>query len=365
MVGLDLEVMRPLLEGILKNMEGGVFTVNLDKRIVAFNKAAEWITGYCYEEVIDQPCSKILKGSICDNACTFEKVIKTGTPTHRSDVIITGKDNHQIYVSYSGFRLDDIHGSTRGATMIFRDNTELKNLREQLLQTEKLAVMGQLAAGVAHEINNPINGIITYIHLFLKKLDENRVDLESFKRDLKLVERETMRIGRLVRNLLNFSRKTEPDLRAVSLPRLIDETMPLLEDQFLLKNINITKRCDENIPEILGDFNQLQQVVINLTLNALQAVDKKGKIEIILQAEGRKGSECFVLLNIVDNGVGIPEEDIDKIFDPFYTTKTGEKGGIGLGMTIVHQIIRAHHGRIAIKSKVGEGTSVSVRLPTL
>ncbi len=363
--GLDFEVMRPLVEGLLKNMEGGVFTIDLDKNVITFNKAAEWITGYCLEEVLGHKCYEIFKSSICSNSCIFEKVIKTGAPVHRHDVTITGKDGHPLYISYSAFRLDDIHGRTRGLTTIFRDITELKNLREQLLQSEKLAVMGQLAAGVAHEINNPINGIITYIHLFLKRLEENRIDPEVFKKELKLVERETMRIGRLVKNLLNFSRKTELDLRPVSLPRLIEESLPLLEDQFLLKNINVIKNYEPTIPEILGDFNQLQQVVINLILNAVQAVNKEGRIEINIRTEGHKGSECFVILNIIDNGIGIPKEDIDKIFDPFYTTKTGEKGGIGLGLTIVQQIVRAHHGRITVKSDVGEGTTVSVRLPTL
>jgi len=364
-VGLDLEVMRPLLEGLLKNMEGGVFTIDLEKNIVSFNKAAEWITGYCYEEVIGRPCGDIIKGNLCNNSCPFEKVINTGIPANRSDAVILGKDGQQIFISYTAFRLTDIHGKTRGMTVIFRDTTELKNLREQLLQSEKLAVMGQLAAGVAHEINNPINGILTYIHLFLKRLEQNNIDLETWSKDLKLMERETTRVGRLVKNLLNFSRKTEPDLRPVYLPRLIDETLPLLEDQFLIKNIIITKNYEKNIPEILGDFNQLQQVVINIVLNAIQAVAQQGRIEISVVAEGAKGSECFVLLNVTDNGIGIPEEDIPKVFDPFYTTKTGEKGGIGLGLSIVQQIVKSHHGRITIKSKVGAGTTVSLRFPTI
>jgi len=364
-VGLGLEVMRPLLEGLLKNMDGGVFTIDLDKKVAAFNKAAEWITGYCFEDVIDQPCAGIMRSNLCTEGCVFEKVMKTSIPVKRSDVVMAGKEGNPLFISYSAFRLDDVHGQARGMTVIFRDLTEIKNLREQIVQTEKLAVMGQLAAGVAHEINNPINGIITYIHLFLKRLDENRIDPAVFKKDLKLIERETTRIGRLVKNLLNFSRKAEPDLRAVSVPALIDETLHLLEDQFLLKNINITRRYDADLPDILADFNQFQQVVVNLVLNAIQAVEKQGLITISLCAEGRKGSECFVIMNITDNGVGIPDEDIDRIFDPFYTTKTGEKGGIGLGLTIVQQIVRAHHGRITVKSKPGEGTAVSVRLPTL
>ncbi len=365
LVGLDFELMRPFLENLLKNMEGGVFTVDLNKQITSFNKAAEWITGYCYDEVIGKPCYEVLKSSLCNEFCIFDKTIKTGIPTMKHDVIITGKEWQQIYVSYSAFSLIDVHKKTRGIGVIFRDLTELKNLREQLLHSEKLIVMGQLAAGVAHEINNPINGIINYIHLFLKRLEENRIDPESWKKDLKMVERETMRIGRLVRNLLNFAKKTELELRKIQLDRLIDDTLPLLEDQFLLKNIQVNKKYEKPIPEIFGDYNQLQQVIINLTINAVQAVNKGGKIEISLNAEGQKGSECFVVLSITDNGVGIPEADLNKVFDPFYTTKTKDKGGIGLGLTIVKQIIDAHHGRITIKSKPGEGTTVSVRFPTV
>lgn len=363
--GLDISLMRPFIEGLLKNMEGGVFTVDLDKRILSFNKGAEWITGYCLEEVLGQPCRDIFKSNICDDSCPFEKAIKKGMPINISEAIITSKEGYQIVTSRSTFGLKDVHGNIKGVAVIFRDKTEVTNLRQQLLQSEKLAVMGQLAAGVAHEINNPINGIVTYIHLLLKKLEQNDVNPETWKKNLRLVERETVRIGRLVKNLLNFSRKTTPDLRAVSLNRLIERTLPLLQDQFLLKNINVTKQYNSDLPDILGDVNQLQQVIINLILNAVQAVSEQGEIKISLYAEGTKGSECFVRLDIADNGVGIPEEAMNKIYDPFYTTKTGEQGGVGLGLSIVNQIMKAHHGRLKIKSEVNKGTTVSVRLPTV
>lgn len=364
-IGLDFELIRPFLENLLKNMEGGVLTVDLNRQITSFNKAAEWITGYCLDEALGRPCGEILRTSLCQESCVFEKVIKSGMPVTRRDITMLGKEGQQIFVSYTAFRLEDVHKQTRGISIVFRDLTELKSLREQLIHSEKLVVMGQLAAGVAHEINNPINGIINYIHLFLKRLEENRINPDLWKKDLKMVERETMRIGRLVRNLLNFAKKSELELTRIKLTQLIDESIPLLEDQFLLKNIAVSKKYDRDVPEILGDFNQLQQVLINLIMNAIQAIDKNGMIEIAVSAEGTKGSECFVVLNISDNGVGIPEEDLNKVFDPFYTTKTKGKGGIGLGLTIVQQIVNAHHGRITIKSKVGKGTTVSLRLPTI
>ncbi len=356
--------MRPLLEGLLKNLEGGVFTINLNKEITSFNKGAEWMTGYCLDEVLGKPCKDIFASSICNDQCPFEKVVKKGQSVNLSDVVIKTKEGAQVVTSRTAFLINDVHGNASGMAIIIRDRTELNNLRQQLLQSEKLALIGQLAAGVSHEINNPLNGIITYIHLMLKKLEENRIEPEVWKRNLKLVERETLRIARLVKNLLNLSRRSEPILRPLSPKQLIEEALPLLEEQLVIKEINLVKDYAEGLPNIIGDFSQLQQVVINLLLNAIQAVEKKGTIQIKIHAEGTKGSECFVHLHIWDNGVGIPAEDLEKVFDPFYSTKSGKKEGVGLGLSIAKHIIDAHRGRITIQSEVGKGTNVKVRLPT-
>jgi len=364
-IGLDIHLMRPLLEGLLKNMEGGVFTVDLDKRITLFNKRAEWITGYCLDEVLGQACYEVFKSSICQYYCPFDKVLKSGTPVNINGITITGKDGARIITSRTCMSLKDVHGQVRGMTTIFRDISELNDLRQQLLQSEKLALMGQLVTGVAHEINSPLSGILMYVSLLIKKLDENDVDPVTWKSKLKLVERETARIGRLVKDLLNFTRKNDPDLRPVSPKQLVEETLSLLEEQFVFKNIAVVKNLDQVIPDILGDFNQLQQVLINIVLNAIHAVERKGQIRITLSAVGAKGSQCFVHLEVWDNGVGISKEDLDKVFEPFYTTKTGDEGGVGLGLSIAKQIIDAHNGRITIQSEVGKGTNVSVRLPTV
>ena len=360
-IGLDKVAMRSLFDGLLKNMNGGVFAIDKDMKIQFFSKAAEWITGYSREEVLGKNCAEVFKATVCKDGCPFEKVIKQGIPVKKMSMVIMGKYGSQIAISRTAFRLEDNKGKTTGMAAVFRDTTELQNLREQLLQSEKMAVMGQLAAGVAHEINNPINGIITYIRLLLKKLDENKVDPETWKRNLELVERETRRIGRLVKNLLNFSRKTEPEFRSVSLKNLIEESLPLLHDQFLIKNVQLTKKYANTIPEILGDPNQLQQVILNLILNAVQAVEDQGRVSITLSAEGKS----FVHLDIWDNGVGIPKEDLEKLFDPFFTTKTGKQAGVGLGLSIVKKIVTAHNGRIRIQSEIDKGTAVSIRFPTL
>jgi len=360
-VGLDATAMNALFDGLLKNMNGGVFVIDRNKKIQFFSKAAEWITGYSREEALGKACYKIFRAEACNDSCPFDKVVKKGVPIKRMSTGILGKYGSQISISRTAFRLEESDGTTIGMAVVFRDTTEVQNLRQQLLQSEKMAVMGQLAAGVAHEINNPINGIITYIQLLLKKLDKNDVDPVVWKKKLNLVERETKRIGQLVKNLLNFSRKTEPEFSAVSLIQLIDATLPLLNEQLLLKNIKLTKDCKGDMPDLLGDFNQLQQVILNIVMNAVQAVDKEGEIKIACRAEGTS----FVYFEVSDNGVGIPKEDLDKLFDPFFTTKTGKQTGVGLGLSIADKIVKAHHGRIRIQSEVNKGTTVSVRLPTL
>lgn len=359
--GLNATAMKFLFDGLLKNMSGGVFVLDQNKKIQFFSKAAEWITGYTSEEVIGKPCYEIFKADVCDDSCPFEKVVKKGIPIKRMSMVILGKHGSQIAISRTAFRLSGKDGNTIGMAAIFRDTTEVQSLRQQLLQSEKMAVMGQLAAGVAHEINNPINGIITYIQLLLKKLDKNDVNPDTWKKNLNLVERETKRIGQLVKNLLNFSRQTEPELRPVSLIQLVDATLPLVHEQLLIKNIKLVKDCVETIPDILGDFNQLQQVILNIVVNAVQAVGTDGEIKIACYVEGTS----FVYFEVQDNGVGIPKEDLDKLFDPFFTTKTGKQTGVGLGLSIANKIVKAHHGRIRIQSEVNKGTVVSVRLPTL
>jgi len=359
--GLNASTMKSLFDGLLKNMNGGVFVLDHNKKIRFFSKAAEWITGYTSEEAIGKPCHEIFRADVCDESCPFDKVVKKGIPIKRMSMVILGKHGSQIAISRTAFRLSGADGNTIGMAAIFRDTTEVQSLRQQLLQSEKMAVMGQLAAGVAHEINNPINGIITYIQLLLKKLDKNDVDPVTWKKNLNLVERETKRIGQLVKNLLNFSRQTEPELRPVSLIQLVDATLPLLHEQMLIKNIKLIRDCQEGLPDILGDFNQLQQVILNIAVNAVQAVGTDGEIRISCYAEGKS----FVYFEVTDNGVGIPDEDMDKLFDPFYTTKTGKQTGVGLGLSIANKIVKAHHGRIRIQSEVDKGTTFSVRLPTL
>jgi len=366
--GLDLATMRPFIEGLLRNMQGGVCVVDNQKRIQVFNKAAQWITGYCADEVLGKTCREVSRSPLCDSACSFDKIIKKGVSRCNTEAEYLSKDDRPIPVSITAFPLKDHDGHILGMVEIFRDISEVKTLQTQLVQSERLAILGQLAAGVAHEINNPINGILTYIKLLLKKLKQGHLDSSApkFEEYLSIMERETKRVGRTTQNLLDFSRRDEPDIRPVQINEAIEQSLMLLADPLNVRNIEVKREGKSALPEVMGDFGQLQQVFVNLIMNAVQAMPKGGKIHIKTTAEGAPGRECFIKIAVSDSGCGIPKANISKIFDPFFTTKGGkESTGLGLGLSIVQRIIKTHHGHISVKSTIGKGTTFTIELPTL
>ena len=362
-VGLDLMVMRSLLDGLLRWMQGGVLTVDGEGKITSFNKAAVWITGYCLEDVL----GKTWKEMFASGSPPLERVLGRGEVIYNRNAAISSKDGSTVPVNITAFPLKDSSGETKGAVIVFRDVTEVRTLKSQLLQSEKLAIMGRLAAGVAHEINNPISGILTYIKLLLRKLDKGKLfssNSSELKKYLLILERETDRCGKIVQNLLNFSRRTEPQIRFIDISSVLEQSFLLLEDQLKTGNIEVRKQMKSPLPRIMADFGQMQQVFMNLILNAIQAMPDGGKLTVKARTEGTVGRECFLFVEVSDTGCGISEEDIPKIFDPFFSTRGAKAGtGLGLGLSIVQRIIRDYHGHIGVKSRLGKGTTFTVKLP--
>lgn len=237
-----------------------------------------------------------------------------------------------------------------------RDERLKEQAELQIMKSERLAVIGRLAAGVAHEINNPLGGILLYTHLMLEDFppdDPKREDLEK-------IVRETDRCKKIVRGLLDFARPSEPKVELGRLDDIMQSVLVLLEKQVLFQNIVVEKKFSTNLPMIAFDKSQIQQVFMNIILNAAESMEGKGKllIEIKLSNDGE-----YVEAKFTDTGHGIPMENVDKLFEPFFTTKkTGE--GTGLGLSISYGIVRKHGGRIMVESEVGKGTTFTVRLPT-
>ena len=240
---------------------------------------------------------------------------------------------------------------------------ELKKAQEQLIQTEKLASLGKMSAIFAHEINNPISAILTYAKLVSKVLKKPDLDLDERMPDLlrylETVQNETARCGDIVKNLLTFARQTDPKFEGNSLARILDRTISLISHDLELKGVTLDVDVQEDIPPIKCDFKQIQQVMLNLLINASEAMEQGGR----LTARARRApSGKMVKIEIIDTGHGISRSDLGRIFEPFFTTK-GETKGVGLGLAVVYGIITRHGGTIEATSEKGKGSTFTIHLP--
>jgi two-component system NtrC family sensor kinase len=244
------------------------------------------------------------------------------------------------------------------------DTPEKKDwlLDERLLQSQKLAAIGELSAGIAHEINNPLAIIRQegdWMQLLLKKLEGRDIDeVPELQGSVSQIVKQVDRCTEIVRNLLDFARKREPVIQAVEVNRLIEDMTMLVEKEARHNNITIVRDYDPELPPIYSDAPQLRQVILNFLTNATQAIGRDGRVVITTR---RRGSEAVDLI-FRDTGCGIPEENLRKIFDPFFTTKPPGQG-TGLGLSICHGIILRLGGRIELESRVGQGTTFTITLP--
>jgi len=247
-------------------------------------------------------------------------------------------------------------------------NKEIREAEAQLVQSAKMAVVGQLGAGVAHELNNPLGGILGYAQFILEKLKRPEFSPEDFQscaKYIESIERESTRCKGIVETLLKFSRrplsiKPEP----VDLALAINETLAIIGHQLKLKNVKVLTDLQPALAQVMGITNQLQQVFTNIILNAQQAMPEEGELKITAQniLDARTKTPAVVKIEFTDSGCGISEENLLHIFEPFFTTKQKDKG-TGLGLSVSYQIIQEHKGNIEIKSQVGKGTTISIMLP--
>jgi two-component system NtrC family sensor kinase len=230
---------------------------------------------------------------------------------------------------------------------------ELRKTQNQLIQSEKVASLGKLAAGVAHEINSPLTGILTYSSL----LHKAKKDEDPEKEDLEVIVNETNRCKKIVKGLLDFARQTEPQKALADVNEVIEKSLDLISHQANLLNIKIEKDISPHLPKIMIDAGQIQQVSINILLNAIEAMPEGGSLSISSGIE-----EEMIAIRFTDSGIGIPEENLSKVFDPFFTTKKIGKG-TGLGLSVSYGIIDKHQGKLEVESRVGKGTTFIAKLP--
>ena len=242
---------------------------------------------------------------------------------------------------------------------------ELRLAEAQTVQAEKLASVGLLAAGIAHEINNPLTGVLTFAHLVRANLPEGSAEAE----DMDIIIRETKRCAGIIRRLLDFAREKKPEVTRGDVNAVIRETIQFVEHQAGFQNVEFALELDPQLPAIWMDPNQLKQVIMNLVVNARDAMDERGRLSVrsrrlptlFSPGVGRRAVPA-VELTFTDSGCGIPEEDLPKIFDPFFTSKEPGKG-VGLGLSVGYSIIKAHDGTIDVESEIGRGTTFRIVLP--
>jgi len=297
-----------------------------------------------------------------------------------ADLIVPPPDPHQLMeeVAGAGFRKDlecrvkkrdgeertwllsltvsrKTHGETGGFESIAKDITHRKKMEQQLLQADRLASLGELSAGVAHEVNNPLGMILGYTQLLLRNEPESTQNFQ----DLKIVEKHARNCKRIVEDLLKFARNVETMKGVLQVNDLLREVISVVEHQFKLDNVTIETDLDVSIPALCADGEKLKQVFMNLLMNAKQATIGQGHIRISTDYHALRNE---VTITVADTGSGMPPEVLKKIFDPFFTTKpTGE--GTGLGLSVSYGIIKDHHGEIDVQSTPGKGSTFTITLP--
>jgi len=282
-----------------------------------------------------------------------QEAIKKGKPISFEETIIL--EGREVHLGTVRFPLRDYKGDVVGVCNISRDITQERRLQRQLVQADKLAAIGKLAAGVAHEINNPLTGILAYAEDLLEDVgdDEERAE------DYQVIIRETLRCRDIVKNLLDFARQTTQRFEKTDLREVVESTLALVLRQAIFRDIILEQNLADSLPAVSGDKHQLGQVILNLLVNAAEGMDGKGRIEIstcVVDA----GANCQV--TVADSGPGIPEDAIGRVFEPFFTTKST---GHGLGLAVSWGIVQQHGGRIEAKNREEGGTIFRVILPKL
>jgi PAS domain S-box-containing protein len=342
------------VKDILSNIkEYALYAINLDGNITYYGMGSDVMFGWKKEEIILQHVSIFhLEEDVKTKLPTIlEKVRNTGQ--YETEIELVGKDRRSFPVILTVHKFFDTQGKLIGFIFIAKDVTERKKMELQIFQSEKMAALGQLSAGMAHEINNPLFVIAGRLELLM---EDNKLD-EGLRKELGVINTQADRIRKIVDMLLKFSRYHPAKMDKVDINAVIESVLPFLDYQnWSAAKITLKKDFAQGLLPTKGDFNQLQEVFINLMMNALQALPNGGEISI----KTRNLDEDFVEARLSDTGTGINEESLKNIFMPFFSTK---KEGTGLGLSICYNIIKNHSGTISIDTKPNVGTTFIIKLP--
>jgi PAS domain S-box-containing protein len=361
----DLRRANSVLYNLLQSACDGVVAADMNGKIIIFNDEAAKITGHSVEAALDHlNIRQIYEGDgardVMRNLRSDEHGGKGKLKKYRIKAI--GKSGEKIPISLYASIIYDENGEEAGSIGFFHDLREqihiqkkLEKTQHQLIQSEKMAALGKLSAGVAHQLNNPLGGITLYTKLILEDYDLE----DNAKEDLYRILKDAQRCRDTVKELLEFARQTRQFMKPQNINMAIDRTLYLIRNQTLFYNIAIQKKMEPFLPLVMADAQQLGHVFMNLIINAAQAMDGNGTITVATRVSAAKDR---AIVEIADTGPGIPEENLEHIFEPFFTTKEEGKG-TGLGLSVVYGIIENHGGTISARSSPGRGSTFTIELP--
>jgi len=376
---------KELLDNIVSSMSDVLVAVDSSGTISLVNDAAGHLFGFTRDALIGHTLDRLLPGSAKQQWSwrSLSRRIRVQNGLREVETTWQDQRGNLIPVGVTVSALRNRWGELMGGVLVARDlreakrriaearaataaarakaeeleeaNARLKHLQAELIQAAKMSSLGRLAAGVAHELNNPLGGITLYSDLLLEDMPEG----DSRRRTVEKIAEQTARCRRIVSALLDFARPADAAARPVDVNTVLRETMSVLEGQEMFHNVEVRRELADDLPPLPGDPDQLRQAFVNIVLNAVEAMDGKGTLSLT-SAPAEEG--MAVLVTISDTGCGIPQEDIEHLFEPFFTTKDD---GTGLGLPITYGIVERHNGTIEVSSEPGQGTTFRLLLRSM
>jgi two-component system, NtrC family, sensor kinase len=354
---IEIERMREFSENILESLNDGLAVVDRDDRIVRWNRRLEELYGVRHEAAVGRRLDQILDEGFFEAFRSGRRESPDGAALYRVPLSSRHESPRRLLVNVATTPLRDMSGAVAGTIIVVEDISARVQLEEQLQISEKMASIGLLAAGVAHEVNTPLTGISSFVQMLMQGTDPDDPKTQVLEK----IERQTFRAAKIVNGLLNLARPAQVDSGPVDVNAVINDVLSLLEHQFRTGRIQVRKELSSVSPIVMGIEYKLQQVFLNLFLNARDAMPRGGWLTIVTKAStGPTGATATI--EVADTGSGIPAEQLSRIYDPFFTTKDIGKG-TGLGLSITYGIVQEHGGSIACDSAIGQGTRFTLTLP--
>ena len=338
------------LQGVVDQLEDGVIFLNPERHILFFNRAAETVVGLPLERTVGLPIHEVLDPA--HPLLPFVDQVLVGSAGIRNATVVLPHDGRDKEFLVSAFHMEDAH-RVMGVAVLLKDLESIKTVQSLVSYSAKLAALGRLTSGVAHEVKNPLNAMMIHVELLKERLEDSGVDV---KQSLEVIGGEIRRLDRVVQGFLKFMRPQELTLKPVDLNAMLQSVCALLEAESLSHGVRFVLELDAALPAVSADEELLRQAFINIVQNAVQAMPSGGAVRIRTRPE----EVDWVRVTVTDQGVGIAPEDVDKIFKLYYTSKPG---GSGIGLSVVYRIVQLHDGTVEAKSELGRGTAVIVRLP--